>query len=54
VARWHKQFIRRLTPRAAPLTQQEIDASFDYFDTEDFRAGYQAFMSKTSARFKGR
>jgi enoyl-CoA hydratase/carnithine racemase len=54
VARWHKQFIRRLTPQAAPLTQPEIDASFAYFDTEDFRVGYDAFINKTRPRFRGR
>ena len=54
VARWHKQFIRRLTPQAAPLTAQEIDDSFAYFDTEDFRTGYAAFMQKQKPRFSGR
>jgi len=54
VARWHKQFIRRLTPQPAPLTAQEIDASFAYFDTADFREGYEAFMQKRKPRFNGR
>lgn len=54
VARWHKQFIRRLTPQAAPLTAAEIDANFDYFKTEDYRIGYDAFMHKTRPVFKGR
>ena len=54
VARWHKHFIRRLTPQAAPLTAQEIDDSFAYFDTEDFRTGYAAFMQKQKPRFSGR
>lgn len=54
VARWHKQFIRRLTPHGEPLTPQEIDASFDYFDTEDFKTGYAAFTNKTKPRFEGR
>jgi enoyl-CoA hydratase/carnithine racemase len=54
VARWHKQFIRRLTPQPAPLTPSEIDASFDYFDTEDFRSGYAAFINKHKPRFEGR
>ena len=54
VARWHKQFIRRLTPQPAPLTAAEIDASFAYFETEDFREGYAAFMQKRKARFAGK
>ena len=54
VARWHKQFIRRLTPHAAPLTAQEIDNSFDYFDSEDFRIGYAAFMRKQKPKFTGK
>jgi enoyl-CoA hydratase len=53
VARWHKQFIRRLTPQPPPLTQKEIDGSFAYFETEDFRIGYAAFMAKQKPRFKG-
>lgn len=54
VARWHKQFIRRLTPRAAMLTPKEIDDSFDYFDTDDFRIGYAAFVQKQKPKFTGR
>ena len=54
VARWHKQFIRRLTPHVAPLTAQEIDDSFAYFESEDFRIGYAAFMHKKKPRFTGR
>ncbi len=54
VARWHKQFIRRLTPHAEPLTAKEIDDSFDYFESEDFRLGHAAFMHKKKPRFTGR
>jgi len=53
VARWHKQFARRLMdPR--PLTDAERDACFDCFDTEDFRIGYQAFLAKMKPQFVGR
>lgn len=54
VARWHKQFIRRLAPQPEPLTDAEIDANFDYFSTEDYRIGYDAFINKRKPRFVGR
>lgn len=54
VARWHKQFIRRLTPQPAPLTAAERDANFDYFNTEDYRIGYDAFIQRQKPRFTGR
>ena len=53
VARWHKQFLRRLgDPR--PLTETEADESFACFGTEDFATGYRAFLTKTEPEFKGR
>ena len=54
VARWHKEFIRRLTPRAAPLTPAETDANFDYFKTDDYRIGFDAFIAKRKPKFVGR
>jgi enoyl-CoA hydratase/carnithine racemase len=54
VARWHKQFIRRLTAQAEPLTAQEIDDSFAYFETDDFRIGYDAFIRKQKPNFTGK
>jgi enoyl-CoA hydratase/carnithine racemase len=54
VARWHKQFVRRLTPQPAALTQDEIEENFAYFNTEDYRIGYEAFISKKKPRFVGR
>lgn len=54
VARWHKQFVRRLAPQPRPLTAEEIEANFAYFDTEDYRIGYDAFINKKKPRFVGR
>jgi enoyl-CoA hydratase len=53
VARWHKQFARRLADPAA-LTADELDACFDCFDTADFREGYAAFVAKRTPNFTGR
>ena len=53
VARWHKQFARRLRdPR--PLTAAEYDEGFACFGTEDFRIGYKAFLAKDKPAFKGK
>jgi enoyl-CoA hydratase/carnithine racemase len=54
VHRWHKQFIRRLTPHAPPLTAAEIEGNFDYFETDDYRIGYDAFMQKKKPKFTGK
>ncbi|MEK6591653.1 MAG: enoyl-CoA hydratase-related protein [Pseudomonadota bacterium] len=54
VARWHKQFVRRLTPQPAPLTPDEIEENFAYFNTEDYRIGYDAFINKKKPKFVGR
>jgi enoyl-CoA hydratase/carnithine racemase len=54
VARWHKQFVRRLTPQAASLTEDERRENFAYFRTEDYRIGYDAFLAKRKPKFVGR
>jgi enoyl-CoA hydratase len=53
VARWHKKFTRRLM-QTEPVGADEMAESFHCFETEDFRAGYQAFLAKTKPEFKGR
>ncbi len=54
VARWHKRLVRRLTPHPAPLSEAEIDENFAYFNTEDYRIGYDAFINKKKPKFVGR
>jgi enoyl-CoA hydratase len=53
VARWHKQFARRLAD-ARPITDAEYGECFACFDTEDFRIGYAAFLAKSKPEFVGR
>jgi enoyl-CoA hydratase/carnithine racemase len=54
VARWHKQFIRRLTVSAPPLTTAEKDENFDYLKTDDYRDGINAFIHKKKPKFTGK
>lgn len=53
VARWHKQFIERLTVRAE-IAPDELAVGFACFDTEDYRAGVAAFLAKTPPQFKAK
>lgn len=53
VARWHKKFTRRLM-QTEPVGDDEMAESFHCFETDDFRAGYQAFLAKTKPEFTGR
>lgn len=53
VARWHKKFVKRLI-NTASLAPAEYDECFDCFDTEDFRSSRQAFLNRTSSRFRGK
>ena len=53
VARWHKQFIERLTVRA-DIPAEEWDTGFACFDTDDCRIGVKAFLGKTKPKFEGR
>ncbi len=53
VARWHRKFIRRLLD-GHPLTPAEIDEGFAATDTEDYRIGVRAFLTKKPPKFVGR
>jgi len=53
VARWHKQFIERLTVRAT-VPPQDWNEGFACFDTADYHAGVAAFLAKKTPRFEGK
>ena len=52
VARWHKQFIDRLTVTQA-IPAAEWDEGYACFDTADYRIGAAAFLAKTTPQFEG-
>lgn len=49
-ARWHKQFIERLSVRA-DVPPREWDEGYACFDTADYREGVAAFLAKRPPNF---
>jgi enoyl-CoA hydratase/carnithine racemase len=58
VARWHKQWVKRLMRGGAPaneaLSDAEKRAAFDFLATDDYREGLDAFLAKRAPVFRGR
>lgn len=52
-ARWHREAIRRIA-QPGPYSAAELEAQYDYADSDDYRAGYQAFLDGKKPRFTGR
>ena len=53
VARWHKQWVHRLT-QGTPLSQEEKRAAFDFLATYYYKECLDAFLAKRTPVFKGR
>ena len=53
VARWHKQFIERLTLKA-DIASADWDEGFACFDTDDYREGVAAFLAKKPPQFRAK
>ena len=54
VARWHKQWVKRLMHGGPELSAAEKRAAFDFLATDDYREGLDAFLAKRAPRFTGR
>ena len=52
-ARWHRDAIHRIA-QPGPYSAAELEAQYDYADSDDYRAGYQAFLDSQKPAFKGR
>jgi enoyl-CoA hydratase/carnithine racemase len=53
-ARENKANIRRLTATGGVYTERELDASFAFLQSDDYREGVSAFRAKRPARFTGK
>ena len=53
VARWHKQWVKRLM-RGGALGDAEKREAFAFLATEDYREGLDAFLAKRPPLFRGR
>jgi len=52
-ARWHRAAIARVG-RPEPYGAAELEEQYDYADSEDYQAGYQAFLAGKKPVFRGR
>jgi enoyl-CoA hydratase/carnithine racemase len=53
-ARENKANLRRLAANGGRYTEHELDESFGFLESEDYREGVAAFVGKRTAKFSGR
>lgn len=53
VARWHRRAALQLESGVAP-SQEQVEASYSCYDTDDFQIGLNAFIAKARPQFKGK
>lgn len=53
-ARRNKAQIRRLVERGMDYTAHDLDASFEFLDSDDYREGIAAFIAKRHPKFSGK
>jgi enoyl-CoA hydratase/carnithine racemase len=53
-ARQNKAQIRSLVDGGFAYTEAELEASFGFLDTDDYREGIAAFLAKRPPRFAGK
>ena len=52
-ARWHRTALRRIA-QPGPSREAALEAQYDYADSADYKAGYQAFLDGKKPVFEGR
>jgi enoyl-CoA hydratase/carnithine racemase len=53
-ARANKAMVRRMSPHAQPLNEQELKSAYAFLDSDDYQEGVQSFLAKRTPEFRGK